>query len=175
MASREDATVRTALLDQLAYLVDEMEALEAVIHRVPDPLQEARPPTGEGRSIKELFGMLAEGDEKVFLPWVRQVEAGGDPAVAAPDEAPPAAESVWQRRSIDEIIEHVRRVRNRLVDALRALPPDRWRRTGRVDGERIDVYTLARRIAHRDAALLRIVGYRLHESHLTDRPQDLPK
>ncbi len=41
----EAADLREALLDQLAYLIDEIEALKAVIDRVPVPLLEARPPT----------------------------------------------------------------------------------------------------------------------------------
>ena len=70
--------LRPALLDQLAYLIDEVEALKAVVQHVPEPVQEARPP-GEVLSIKETYHVLARLDETVYLPRARQMATGTEP------------------------------------------------------------------------------------------------
>ena len=75
----EAADLREALLDQLAYLIDEIEALKAVIDRVPVPLLEARPPNGEP-SLKQTYGLLATLDEEVYLPRLQQMMAPDEPA-----------------------------------------------------------------------------------------------
>lgn len=167
--------VREALLDQLAHLIDEIEALKGVIDRVPSSLQEARP-FGDEPSIKELYGLLAIADEQVHLPHLQRMIAVDTPqfhAPPAPDEL--IAQERWHDHSINVILERVQAARRELVDFLRALPAENWARTGRFGEDERDVYTVAHSITQRDAKRLRTIGYRLHESHLTERPSDLPK
>jgi hypothetical protein len=49
------------------------------------------------------------------------------------------------------------------------LPPEDWHRTGLFDEERYDVYAVAHHLTQHDADLLRTIGYRLHETNLTDQ------
>ncbi len=170
----DTAALRAALLEQLAYLIDEVEALKVVVGRVPEPLQEARPP-GQALSMKETYGLLATLDEAVYLPRLRRMVAEDEPAFDAVAEPALVEQAGWNAQPIAHILERVQQARRRLVAFLRALPSEAWTRAGRFDGARRDAYGLAHHVTQHDADLLRAVGYRLHESHLTERPSDLPK
>ena len=159
----QTADLRTALLDQLAYLIDEMEALKAVVGRVPPPLPQARP-LRQALSLKELYGLFATLDEAVYLPRLRQMIAEDTPAFDAVDEAVLAAEAGWNDQPIDRILERVQEARRGLLAFLHALSPEAWTRAGRFADERRDVYSLAHQITQHDVDLLRTVGHRLHES-----------
>ncbi|HMB92539.1 MAG TPA: DinB family protein, partial [Rhodothermales bacterium] len=91
------------------------------------------------------------------------------------DEDEVIAQKDWNAQAIDAILEQVQAARRALVDWLRALPPDDWHRTGLFDAEHYDVYAVAHYLTQHDADLLRTIGYRLHETNLTDRSRDLPK
>ena len=82
----EAADLREALLDQLAFLIDEIEALKAVVDRVPTPLLEARPPSNEP-SLKQTYGLLATLDEAVYLPRLQHMTAEDEPAFDPVDDA----------------------------------------------------------------------------------------
>lgn len=162
---KEAADLREALLEQLAYLIDEIEALKAVIDRVPVPLLEARPPNGDP-SLKQTYGLLAALDEEVYLPRLQQMMAQDDPAFDSVDEAALVERAGWNDHSIEAILERVQDARGALLAFLRALPPEAWRRTARFGEQRRDVYGLAHHVTQHDVDLLRTVGYRLHESNL---------
>ncbi|MFB3131052.1 MAG: DinB family protein [Rhodothermales bacterium] len=164
----EAADLREALLDQLAYLIDEIEALKAVIDRVPVPLLEARPPNGDP-SLKETYGLLATLDEEVYLPRLQQMMAQDEPAFDPVDEATLAERAGWNDHPIELILERVQDARRALLVFLRALPPEAWTHTGRFGERRRDVYSLAHHITQHDVDLLRTVGYRLYESNLLTR------
>lgn len=168
------AALREALLDQLAYLVDEIEALRGIVHRVPEPVLTARPP-GEALSIKQAYGVLAVLDEAVHLPRFRRLAAEDEPAFEPPDPAGFAAHEAWDDAPIDALLARVQAARRALVAFLRTLPPDAWARTATVDGVLHDGYALAHAVTQHDADLLRPVGYRLHEARLTGRSGAQPQ
>ena len=161
----EAADLREALLDQLAYLIDEIEALKVMVDRVPQPLQEARP-LPQDLSMKETYGLLATLDEAVYLPQLRRMLGEDAPAFDVVDEQVLAAQTAWNEQPIDAILERVQDARRGLQSFLSALPPEAWTRTGSFGGNRRDVYGLAHHITQHDVDLLRVVGYRLHESRL---------
>ena len=177
----EKAQWRAALLDQLAYLQDELEALRPVVGRVPDTLQEGRPLPSD-LSLKETYGLIATLDADVRLARLRHMVAEDEPHFDAVDEAALAAREDWNARPIEAILDQVQAARQALVEALRALPEAEWTRTGFFNDPsppprpvRRDVYAFAHAITQHDTDVLRAIGHRLHESHLTRRPQDLPK
>ena len=159
------ADLREALLDQLAFLIEEIEALKAVADRVPEPVQEARP-LPQDLSLKETYGLLATLDEAVYLPQLRRMIAEDAPAFEAADEQALAAEAAWNEQPLTTILDRVQDARRGLLAFLRALPDDAWTRTARFAEDRRDVYGLAHHITQHDVDLLRTVGYRLHESQL---------
>ena len=168
------AQLRDAQLDQLQYLVDEVEALKAVIGKVPEALQRDKP-MGTELSLRELYGVLAQADEETHVPLVEQMMATNTPAATPPSDEARAAEADWNETPMRTILEQVQHARTTLVEVLQALPAGDWTRTATLSDTTRDVYGLAHAIIQRDADLLRTAGYRLHESHLTDRDEDLPK
>ena len=181
-APEEKARWRQALLDQLAYLQDELEALRPIIDRVPEPLQAGRPLPGD-LSLKETYGLLATLDTDVrpgqLRRMVAEMAAEDEPHFDAVDEAALVAQADWNGRPIEAILKEAQAARQALVEALRALPKAEWARAGvfAEDGRdvRRDVYAFAHAITQYDTDVLRAIGQRLHESHLTRRLQDLPK
>lgn len=167
---RESA--RHALLEQLAYLVDEVTALQGLVARVPEPVLEGRPLPGEP-TLKEMFGLLAACDEHVFLPQFKRMVAEEEPVFDAVDEPQLVAATAWNEWAMPSLLERIRDARSRLVDFLSALPEREWTRTGRFGGEVYDVYSRAYHVTQHDLDVLRTVGMRLHESRLGDR--DLPR
>ena len=74
----------------------------------------------------------------------------------------------------------MRDARQALLDQLTAAPPDAWQRTATLasatdDSETLTLGAYVLRICQHDADRLRDLAYRLHESKLTSRAEDLPK
>lgn len=159
-----------ALLDQLAYLGDEVAALEQIIERVPNVLLEGRP-TPDERSIKETYGLIAARDARRRLPLVRHL-AGDVPSPDLPDEAALLGDTEWNALPMGELLAQVRAARAAFVEALRDLPQPAWQRP-MPDGTTLAGWVYG--IIQDDAARLREMAERLHASHMTQRPHDLPK
>ncbi len=168
-AGTPDAGRRDALLEQLRYLIVEAEALEPLLARLPADVLMASLP-GE-RSVLATLAHLAALDREVYLDRLHRMVAEEAPAFeAAPD--PDGTE----REELEAALADVRAARATLLDAFEHIPPADWSRTATFpDGERRDVVGFALAIVHRDAAELRRLAYRMHESHITERTVDLPK
>lgn len=157
----QPAAFREALLEQLAYLIDEIEALKPVARRVPEPLQAARPlPTDF--SMKEIYGLLAMLDETVHLPRFRRLAEEDTPAFEPVDEAALVGAQAFGEVPLSDLLSRVQQARRRLVDFLRALPPEVWARPATLGGTPYDGYALAHRITQQDADRLRPLAYRLY-------------
>jgi hypothetical protein len=164
-----DAERRDALLDQLRHLVAEVDAVESVLERLPADVLTASLP-GE-RSVLATLAHLAALDREVYLPRLRRIVAEDEPVFEEPQD-PPGAE----RDVLDAALADVRTARTMLVNAFEHLPAEAWSRTAIFpDGERRDVYGFVFAVVQHDAAELRRLAYRMHESRLTDRAVDLPK
>lgn len=160
---------REALLDQLRYLLAEVDALAPVLERLPADVLTASLP-GE-RSVLATFAHLAALDREVHLDRLRRMMAEDTPTFDEERDA-----NGIEREVLGAALADVRSARETLVEAFEHVPPEDWERLAEFpDGERRDVYGLALAIVHRDAAELRRLAYRMHESHITDRAVDLPK
>lgn len=172
----EDAeAVRTALLDQLRYLVDEIEALKTIVERVPEPVREGRP-TPDALSMKEIYGVIARMDECVHRPRIERITRSGDevPVFEPLEESPPAADEDWNAMPMRDILERVQSARQGLVTLLDNLPAADWAQTGRFGDEEYSVYEIAHRITQNDVQRLRMLSHRLYEANLSGRARDLP-
>jgi hypothetical protein len=113
---------------------------------------------------------LAALDREVYADRLRRIVAEDEPAFDAADP------DGTVRDDVAAALADVRAAREALIAAFERVPPADWSRTASFpDGERRDVAGFALAVAHRDAAELRRLAYRMHESHLTERAVDLPK
>lgn len=168
------AALRQAIQAQLAWLVEEVVALRAWAERLPDWLLEGRP-LETARTVKELYGLIAARDAHFCETVLRHLAAQQDfTFTEAAPELLLAAEP-WNAYPFLHILERVRLARTHLLASLQALPPETWAR-GFSDaaGGRHNLYILAHALSRHDAEVLREVGYRLHESHLSERRASLP-
>lgn len=159
---------RDALLDQLGYLVAEVEALAPLLARLPADVLTASLP-GE-RSVLATLAHLAALDREVYADRLRRIVAEDEPAFDAGDP------DGTMRDDVAAALADVRAAREALLDAFASVPSAEWSRTATFpDGERRDLAGFALAVAHHDAAELRRLAYRMHESHITKRAVDLPK
>jgi hypothetical protein len=173
-AQAEDPeTLRDALLDQLAYLVDEIEALQTVIGGLPEQIKSGRP-APDALTMKELYGAIAMLDAEVRRPRIERIVGEDDPTLDPVDPEAEVREAGWNEQEMDDILDRVTEARQELVEVLDDLPLDAWHRTATLDGETVTLFTLAHRITQADAERLRDLGYRLHGAHLSDRDEPLP-
>jgi hypothetical protein len=168
LGDEERGRLRAALLDQLRYLIDEVEALKTVIGRVPEPVQEGKPLPSD-LSMKETFGLLAALDREVHRPRLAQVKAHAEAGAAPPafDAARPddlAAAHDWNDASMEALLEQVQAARRALLDAFEGLPD--WSLRLAVDGATQDVFGYARAVAQSDFEHLRALTLRLHDANL---------
>jgi len=127
---------RSEVLDQLAYLADELEAQQSVLGVIPKVLWDARPPT-DPRSLRDMYSaMLARecGEYRVAM---------GLETVPTPDAGDPGT-----------LLSALAERRRATVAALR----------GRHLSE--DVLKAGYGITQQDADSLREVGLRLHETSM---------
>jgi hypothetical protein len=159
---------RAALLDQLGYLVAEVEVLAPLLARLPADVLTASLP-GE-RSVLATLAHLAALDREVYADRLRRIIAEDEPAFETADPDGTVHDA------LGPALADVATARRDLVDAFVRLAPEEWDRSALFpDGERRDVAGFALAIAHHDAAELRRLAYRMHESHITERAVDLPK
>lgn len=165
---------REALIEQVAYLIDEVTALEGLLNRVPDSVLSEKP-MGKW-SIKEVLGHLADCDRDIFLPRLKTICKEPHPEFENIDQDRLVEESAWNDRSLEEILRALKEERYAVVDYLRSVPEEQWIRSGVFpNGKDRTIFDVAYYISQHDAHHLRSIAMLLHESHLTDRPTDLPK
>lgn len=165
---------RRALIDQLAYLIDEVHALKRHVDLVPVAVLQGRPFEG-APSLKEIYALIALYDERVYQPALAEISANESAHISIPERDALLSGRDWNEVDMEAVIERVAAARSQLVARLERTPVDAWRRTVTVDGKQVDLFGLAYGIAQHDAERLSEAAYRLHESRLTSRDEDLPK
>ena len=171
--SQDPETLRDALLDQVAYLVDEIEALRTVVGDVPEQIKSGRP-APDALTMKELYGAIAMLDAEVRRSRIERIVDEDEPALEPVDPDAEVREAGWNEQEMEAILERVKEARQDLVDVLKNLPLEAWHRTGTLEEESITLFTLVHRITQADAERLRDLGYRLHGAHLSERDEPLP-
>ncbi|PSQ97664.1 MAG: DinB family protein [Bacteroidetes bacterium SW_9_63_38] len=173
-AQAEDpSALRNALLDQLSYLVEEVEALRSVVEGLPDQIKNGRPAPDE-LTMKELYGAIATLDAEIRIDRVAQIIDADDPVFTTVDIDEHVRENGWNDRPMDDILDQVQDARHALLDRLRELPLDAWHRTATLDEDPTTLFDLVHRITQTDAGRLRDLGYRLHGAHLSEDDKPLP-
>ena len=160
---------REAILDQLAYVLDEIEALKPLIRRVPAIVLESRP-MSDTYAINEIFAWMGLADKYLWLPRMQAVVKGEVITGLEEEVKARLQEEGWRIRPIGAILEMQAAHRRALLDYLRSLTPEEWERevAGPAE-EKVSVQELAYLLTQEDVRYLRAVGERLHESHVSLR------
>jgi hypothetical protein len=166
MVAVESAELRRQLLEQVAYLIDEVRAVKGLVHRIPEEILTGHPFPG-ARSIKELYGLIAAEDEFFHLPVLEALAAYAVRLPSRPGEDDLIARVAWDVQSIDAILDRVIEMRTRVVAMLEALPGDAWEHSFSADGAEENLFRIAHAITQSDADRLRSVGERIRDSRLS--------
>ncbi len=128
----EEAHGQEELLEALAAVPEELERV--VAGQPPEAL--LRPGRDGGWGVIESLCHLRDWEE-IFLERARAVLAQDRPKLPAYDDELWAIERDYRGQDPGRVVQRFRRVRGELVEALRGLDPEEWRRVGEhaVQGE----------------------------------------
>jgi len=169
----EREKLRSALLEQVEYLIDEVEALRTVTGAVPEAVQSGRP-TDEDLSMKEHYAVIAVLDRRERIRWTEKVRdgAGSEPVKVKPVGAETSVrDNDWNDRDMDDVLDEVQAARRDLHDVLSDLDPGVWTREVVLQGETMTLFELVHGFAKSDFNRLRDLGYRLHDADLSEREE----
>ena len=165
--------LREALIDQFAYLVDEVTALSTVVDSLPEEILGGRPEP-DVLSMKELYGAITTLDGEVRRTRVERLVSEDEPTLEPVDIDAKVREADWNEREIGAILDELKQTRRELTDRFNDLPLEAWHRTATLDAETLTLFALVYRMTQYDFERLRDLGYRLHGAHLSDRDEPLP-
>ncbi len=168
------AGVRQALLDQLAYLIDETTVLRKHLGRIPESVLEGRPIESE-LSFLEMYVSLYLFDEKVYSPAVARLAEGKDVSFDVPGAREMIDDVAPECTGIEAVLDHIGMARSGLAALFSGLDVHAWTCPVTINGAATDVFGLAHHVIRHDVDLLRRAATRLHESRLTSRREDIPK
>ncbi|MXW63849.1 MAG: hypothetical protein F4Y00_05710 [Bacteroidetes bacterium SB0662_bin_6] len=168
------AGVRQALLDQLAYLIDETAVLREHVGRIPESVLKGRPIESE-LSFLEMYVSLYLFDQKVYSPAVARLAEGKDVSLDVPGEREMLDDAAPEHTEIEAVLDHISTARTGLATLFSGLDVHAWRTPVTINGAVTDVFGLAHHVIRHDVDLLRRAATRLHESRLTSRREDIPK
>lgn len=163
--TNDSGRMRKALLDQLRYLVDEVDQLALVFVRIPEAVFEARPQPGSP-SVKELYGRIVFFDERIRLPGIERMIEEDHPLL---ETSEPVEAEAWNDRSMADILARLRSSRLRLVAGIESLAAADWSRKARWDETEHDLYGVVHSIIQQDTDWMRTISYRLYGVRLSTR------
>jgi hypothetical protein len=155
---------RLLLIDQLEYLIAEVNALAPLLENVATEVLTTAP-LPDSVTAFEIFWAIAERDASIHLPYVEALATGAESVSVSTSVSSADASSV-NEKTRSEVLERVKESRARLVEAVKAIPAEGWNRPVASEAS-LYAYLLA--ITQEDADRLRDVAYRLNESRLSDR------
>ncbi len=152
---RQGLSTREGLLDQLAYLLIELDALNPLLSSLPPGMLTVELP--ESGSVLGALSEMAHLDANVHLPALR------NESVSAADLD---RELDINDASLSELIDSVRVARSRVIDAFTSLDNAGWSRTLTIDEYRPTARELALAIVRRDATVLMALSDNLRHGRL---------
>lgn len=166
----EQEKLRVALLDQIEYLIDEVEALRTVAGAVPEAVQSGRP-TDEDLTMKELYALIAVLDRSQRTEWVKQIRDASElPVPLEPADAETIVRSGdWNEQDLGDVLDTVQDARRELHDLLSTQDAEIWIREAVLEGDTQTLFELVHGFADADFQRLRDLGYRLHDADLSER------
>ncbi|MBT8400920.1 MAG: hypothetical protein KJO98_10615 [Rhodothermia bacterium] len=168
-ATEDEQRRRNLITDQLAYMVDELGALSAVLKTFPDELLEAQPFEGEP-SVRDLFYQLSVHESAIRIPNLERfiaAETGKPTLISDVDEA---RTEDGQNQATADVLGEVAAARTGLLELVRSADDSVWDRTARLAGEAVTMTDYLFAVVQEDVEVLRAVAQRIHESRPVGSP-----
>lgn len=160
---------REVLIGQVAYLVDELHAQEAILSFVPERLWSAGSPSGE-HSLLELYGLLVALGERSYPGLLEAWSEEGPRSADSVDEYDLRDSEPWNESTPRALVARAVRAREAVVARLEAAGEEEWAAVKTIDGRPATLGDIAFRITQDDAAVLRRIGELLHDANLGGSP-----
>ena len=150
MPEPDPARSRSAVLDQLRYLIDEITALRKISPR----LNESQiTNTDRGLSVKQCYGAIIMRDRNKILPALKNISGR---------KITPKASSVdWNTLPMNDILVQVESARRSVIEVAENLSSEAWSRQI-TEGE--DVFQFLLTASQQDTDTLRTVAERLYRT-----------
>lgn len=164
--ARRKTNSKDAMLGQLGLLVDEADALVALLEAMPDDLIRGRPFDG-AETIGELLMELVCLDRTVRLQNLSAFLSEGRPALQ-PDQVSVSTEE--EMPPVGEILKRMGRGRKELMGVVHSVAETAWDREAELGDEVLTPLDYLARIVQHDALVLRRVAERIYESRPSGSP-----
>lgn len=155
-----------SLVDQLAYLIDELSAQKAFIKRLPVSIMLATSIPG-ALSIKDRYLEFLEREEYLNLPVIAGLIDGTLVGKEMDKLSEPSNQKNMKSLSVLQIVERISETRAGVIELLRGADEDEWLREVLKGGQKVDLRTWAYNMAIQDADDLREIGIQFSEQRLT--------
>jgi len=150
MPEPDPARSRSAVLDQLRYLIDEIAALRQISPR----LHESQiTNTDRGPSVKQCYGAIITRDRSKILPALKNISGRKIPSEALSVD--------WNSVPIMDILVQVESARRSVIEAAENLSSEAWSQQI-MEGE--DVFQFLLTASQQDTDTLRTVAERLYRT-----------
>lgn len=157
-----------ALIDQLSFLVDELEGQFVLIRRIPGALLTDRP-FAEASSIRDLYLQFFERARGLNEMVIRGLIDGSAVGQDIESLDIPVAEFASDKKGVIEIIEDIITIRRHSVVMLESAKPAIWSRSVTRDNKQVSLYEWAYEMALQDADDLREIAVQFYERRITFR------
>ena len=133
MSEKQNSLNQAQLIDQAAYLEDELAALKTVISAVP---YDEKPPGLP--SIKEMLMEIRRAQESYYAPLIKGIFSDAQPEFNDLQDIQKSHNDT-HASVVDplEVIEETMVSRAKLMDILRKIPLNDWDRIGTVNGQEL--------------------------------------
>lgn len=167
-ATEEDRN-RDQIAAQLAYMLDEIDALKSVLTAFPDELLEAEPYEGEP-SVRDLFAQLSARESAVRIPNVERFVSAGEEKPALIEGSHFAEAGDNGSGSTADMLSEVATARTRLLELVYSAGDADWDRTAALAGKEITFGQYLFAVVQEDVDVLKSVAQRIHESRPIGSP-----
>jgi hypothetical protein len=150
MPEPDPVRCRSAVLDQLRYLIDEIAALRQVSLRLHEPQITN---TDRGPSVKQCYGAIVTRDRNQILPALKNISGRKD--------TPKALSVDWNSVPMKDILAQVESARRSVIQAAENLSMEAW---SQQITEGMDVCQFLLTASQHDTDTLRTVAERLYRT-----------
>ncbi len=161
----EEGNIRS-LVQQLAYLTEELKAQRSFLSRIPDSILSSAP-YEDSVSIRRRYEALLGREEDVNRKAIEHFESGSEDSIAITDKQP-----TYASLGITDIVDRMIEARMLNVDRMKHVDDRAWSRETVLNDQALSLRVWAYRMAMQDADELREIAIQFSEQKVTFKPEN---